>query len=243
MEDGLTFSQTFELGEYSNYPQYSQLVIICYFALTTLSTVGYGDMYPISNLEKISAVIIMLCGVAFFSFIMGNFIENLKNYDSKMGTPDKADELQKWIISLQRYTQQTPLPFSIVEDIEKSMSYYWQQNRLSSFDGSDNSFDLLPQSIKKTMLSEYLFCDINLHSKRLLTDDIQNDKEFMAEFTKGFMPRRFMDVGDDRIIYEEEQEVAEMYFITKGFIGIGYNYWGGKLTENSYIIAKRQKGR
>ena len=67
----------------------------------------------------------MLLGVAFFSFIMGNFIENLKNYDSKMGTPDKADELQKWIISLQRYTQQTPLPFSIVEDIEKSMSYYW----------------------------------------------------------------------------------------------------------------------
>jgi potassium voltage-gated channel Eag-related subfamily H protein 8 len=50
-------------------------------------------MYPISNLEKVSAVVIMLCGVAFFSFIMGNFIENLKNYDSKMGTPDRGDEL------------------------------------------------------------------------------------------------------------------------------------------------------
>lgn len=65
----------------------------------------------------------------------------------------------------------------------------------------------------------------------------------MAEFSKRFMPRRFLDFGDDRIIYEEEQEVAEMYFIVKGFIGIGYNYWGGKLTENSYIIAKKQKGR
>ena len=130
-----------------------------------------------------------------------------------------------------------------MEDIEKSMSYYWQQNRLSSFDGSDDSFDLLPSSIKKTILSEYLFCDINLHCKRLLTAEIQKDKEFMSEFTKGFMPRKFSDVGDDRIIYEEEQEVAEMYFIIKGFIGVGYNFWGGKMTENSYVIARKQKGR
>ena len=100
VEEGLTFSANFELGEYSYHRYYAQLITICYFALTTLSTVGYGDMYPISNLEKISAVVIMLCGVAFFSFIMGNFIENLKNYDAKMGTPDKSEELQAWLISL-----------------------------------------------------------------------------------------------------------------------------------------------
>ena len=49
--------------------------MISYYALTTLSTVGYGDMYAISNLEMVSAVITMLGGVAFFSFIMGNFVE------------------------------------------------------------------------------------------------------------------------------------------------------------------------
>ena len=100
VEEGQTFSQTFELGEHTDQRYYAQLITICYFALTTLSTVGYGDMYPISNFEKISAVVIMLCGVAFFSFIMGNFIENVKNYDAKMGTPDKSEELQAWLISL-----------------------------------------------------------------------------------------------------------------------------------------------
>lgn len=64
----------------------------------------------------------------------------------------------------------------------------------------------------------------------------------MTVMTKGFMPRFFSDTGDDRIIYEEEQEVAEMYFIVKGFIGIGYNFYGGKLTEKSYVIAMKQKG-
>ena len=77
----------------------------------------------------------------------------------------------------------------------------------------------------------------------MLTDEVQKDKDFMAEFTLGFMPRKFNDIGDDRIIYEEEQEVAEMYFVVKGFVGLGYNFWGGKLTENSYVIAKKQKGR
>lgn len=47
---------------------------MCYFALTTLSTVGYGDYVPISSLEMISTVIVMLGGVAFFSYIMNNFV-------------------------------------------------------------------------------------------------------------------------------------------------------------------------
>ena len=42
-----------------------------YFSLTTLSTVGYGDFYPISSIEMILGVITMLLGVFFFSYIMG----------------------------------------------------------------------------------------------------------------------------------------------------------------------------
>lgn len=52
-----------------------QIIIACYFSLTTLSTVGYGDFYPMSNIERICAVLVMLCGVAFFSYIMGLFID------------------------------------------------------------------------------------------------------------------------------------------------------------------------
>jgi hypothetical protein len=59
-----------------------------------------------------------------------------------------------------------------VEDLEKAMAYYWQHDRLTPFDGSDPSFDLLPESIKKKMVSEFLFSDINEQCKRMLTDDI-----------------------------------------------------------------------
>jgi potassium voltage-gated channel Eag-related subfamily H protein 8 len=77
-----------------------------------LSTVGYGDFYPISNLEMILAVVIMLGGVAFFSFIMGNFIDIISNYDKKMGSPDRMPLLNTWIISLERFNTGTPLRMS-----------------------------------------------------------------------------------------------------------------------------------
>ena len=57
------------------------MVIVSYFALTTLSTVGYGDYYPISTNEQIIAIFFMLGGIGFFSYIMNSFQEIIKNYD------------------------------------------------------------------------------------------------------------------------------------------------------------------
>jgi voltage-gated potassium channel len=46
-----------------------------YFCLTTLSTVGYGDYYPSSIMEKIVGIFIEIVGVTIFSILMNQFIE------------------------------------------------------------------------------------------------------------------------------------------------------------------------
>ena len=79
---------------------YVQFMTSMYFALTILSTVGYGDYFPISNVEMLTALVVMLGGVAFFSYIMGNLLEIFKNYESKMGIVDRKGDLDRWIISL-----------------------------------------------------------------------------------------------------------------------------------------------
>ena len=43
------------------------------------------------------------------------------------------------------------------------------------------------------------------------------------------MPRKFEATDDDQIIYDEEEEVPEMYFITEGIVGIGFS-----LVANGY---------
>ena len=91
----------------------SKLIISCYFALTTLATVGYGDYYPITDIEIMTAVSLMLCGVAFFSYIMGSFIEIISNYQKKMGAIDKSTSLRNWMTLLTRFTGNKPLSKSL----------------------------------------------------------------------------------------------------------------------------------
>jgi potassium voltage-gated channel Eag-related subfamily H protein 8 len=72
--------------------------------MTTLCTVGYGDYFPTNSKERIISIIIQFGGVAFFSYIMGNFIEIISNYDKKMGVVDMSSDLNSWMFSLTRFT-------------------------------------------------------------------------------------------------------------------------------------------
>lgn len=53
-----------------------------WWAVVTLTTTGYGDMYPLTNLGKIMASVIMLTGVAFFALpagiITAGFLEEFR---------------------------------------------------------------------------------------------------------------------------------------------------------------------
>lgn len=51
------------------------LVVCMYYMLTTLSTVGYGDLYPFSVAEKLASVLIMvICGMI-FALLLQSLIE------------------------------------------------------------------------------------------------------------------------------------------------------------------------
>ena len=53
----------------------SKILRSFYFALTTLSTVGFGDFYPVSDGERIMGSLVILIGVALFSIIISEFLD------------------------------------------------------------------------------------------------------------------------------------------------------------------------
>ena len=55
-------------------PDYNA-IFMTYWAFTTLSTVGFGDIHPISNEERVFCSFIFLFGVLIFSYIMNVFME------------------------------------------------------------------------------------------------------------------------------------------------------------------------
>ena len=65
-------ANSFELNEDGE-----SIIKVMYFALTTLTTIGFGDFHPISDSEKLVMVILFLGGVGVFSIMLGNFNDSI----------------------------------------------------------------------------------------------------------------------------------------------------------------------
>jgi hypothetical protein len=60
----------------------------------------------------------MLFGVAFFAFVMGNFIEIISNYEEKMGQIDMSGQLNNWLHILTRFNNNQPVRQKLRYEIE-----------------------------------------------------------------------------------------------------------------------------
>ena len=63
----------------------TQYYVSIYWAITTLTTIGYGDITPGTNIERLVACVWMLVGVGFYSFTIGSMTTVLGNIDTKNG--------------------------------------------------------------------------------------------------------------------------------------------------------------
>lgn len=68
--------------DYVDLEDYKLYVTSFYFSVTTIVTVGYGDITAISAGEKIMCVFLMIIGVVAFSFATGALSSIITNYDS-----------------------------------------------------------------------------------------------------------------------------------------------------------------
>ena len=94
----------------------------------------------------------------------------------------------------------------------------------------DDEFRAIPEEIKIQVVCNYLFKDLFNTFSFFLQPEISADQRFLFALSRGLMPRRF-DSNDqnDKIIYEENQEVAELYFVVQGFIGYAVNQLSDKI--------------
>ena len=67
-----------------------------YWTITTITTVGYGDIHGILPGEKLFNALIMILGVILFTFANGSLASILANYDVKnKALSDKVTVLNK----------------------------------------------------------------------------------------------------------------------------------------------------
>lgn len=135
------------------------MIIVVYFAFTTLATVGYGDYYAVNTEERIVMSLILLFGVGLFSFIMGNFIEMLMSFKEITHDNEISVNLTKWIGLLSRYNKGRPLPKKLIKKIENNFEYYWPKDKNYAFktEGDRALFNDIPRFLKVNLLKDFLF--------------------------------------------------------------------------------------
>jgi hypothetical protein len=90
-------------------------------------------------------------------------------------------------------------------------------------------------------MTQYLYEDIFKKFRAFFNPTENKESRFLYDVSFGFMPWRFEPTDDDRIIYDEEDEVPEMYFILEGIVGIGYSLIANGISRKQYKIAQKLK--
>ena len=134
-------------------------IIVIYYAFTSLSTVGFGDYYPKSDFERVLCAIILLFGVAIFSYIMGNFINILQQYQALNQGLDEGDELARFFGLIRKFNDNVPLKISLKEQIERHFDYKWINDKNQSIDDEQEKaiLEQLPVEVINKIFAEFLF--------------------------------------------------------------------------------------
>jgi voltage-gated potassium channel len=195
----------------------SNYISALYWTTTTLTTVGYGDIVPNTNIEKLYAVFVMIIGVGFYGYLIGNVVSVITKRDTAHENfINNLDNLS----SLVKYRN---LPKDLTGRIRQYFVYIWKQ-RLGN---NENHFlDKLPDGLKLETLT-FLKQDV-IKSLELFRDA---DKEFVTELAENL---KELVITPGEFLFYEGDIGKRVFFVIKGELLV--------ITENNTkVIAKVKK--
>jgi voltage-gated potassium channel len=174
-----------------------------YWCITTLATVGYGDITPTTNIQMVYAMVVMLLGVAIYGYVIGNVANLLANIDLA-----KAHYLAS-LERLSTFMRYRNIPLRLQRRIYDYYAYLWE-NRL----GYDESTVLaeLPISLRT---------EVSLVLKREFIEKVPFFKgasqELIRDIALELRPVVFTP-GD--YIFKAGEIGRHMYFISRGTVEV-----------------------
>lgn len=124
--------------------------------------------------------------------------------------------------------------------IESHFSYYWANDRIAFMDSEQDYLHPLPMRIKNQIMNIYLFKDVFISFPRFFSIEQSIEQKYLFDISLGLMPRKFEVTKDDQIIYDEEDDVPEMYFITSGIFAIGYSLNVNGTSKHQFMVSKKE---
>ncbi len=172
-----------------------------YFTITTIVTVGYGDITAISIIEKIVAVFLMITGVIAFSFATGTLASIIQNQDSNEA------KLKEKMAILAQIQQEYNIKNKLFARLAKTIRYD-HKKKSKNF----NEFiDELPPKLRIKLT-------LKMHKKNHQTIPFLKDLDPMFLAWLGTVTRQIT-VQELSYIYKEGETILEVFFLLKGQVG------------------------
>ncbi|EAR99727.2 cation channel family protein (macronuclear) [Tetrahymena thermophila SB210] len=195
-------SQKIWMIQYINDEWYIRYFNSLYWSVVTMITLGYGDIVPITIVEKILVTFIGLVGCLVLSYSMNQFGLILNDLYRK------KKEFKQKMIYLNQYLTNRNLEKNIQQHVLKYYNYVYNQQEFNNLEGN-TLLNQLPISLKEEVL-------INLYS-----DLINSKKIFSHNFSKQFLTKLMLKMKEKIIspqepLYNQGDQPDELYFILSG---------------------------
>ncbi|CAM9240666.1 unnamed protein product, partial [Ectocarpus fasciculatus] len=122
----------------------SQYITTLYWTITTLATVGYGDITPSNKDEQGVTIVIMLLGATVFGYIVSNVSALMGSFDLT------AQRLSEKISEVEGYLSEKNVPDSLGVGVVKQIKHTFSQ--MSAFDES-SILNRLPTHLSRQIVS------------------------------------------------------------------------------------------
>lgn len=212
-----------------------------YWTITTISTVGYGDIGPKTSAEIAYVMFVQFIGVITFAYLTGSITSILMNLNQREKILSENEiSLDKWFLDLNSQGK-----YKVPDDLQKSIKqyfmYFWK-NDYGKLLNETGFLMRMPLNLKNEF-NEYLFSDEIEDFKVFFADC---DQQLRYNLMANLFPRLFQDKAFIIKIYSE---VEEVFIIRRGsalltsaagvsFLSLGENSFFG---EEYTLLNKRPK--
>ena len=203
-------------GPAGDWTRLRQYLVGLYWAITTISTVGYGDFVPVTDKERAYAILAMFIGSGFYGYVVAQAANIISNSDADRAKYyEKMDSVQVWM-------KHHRFPSRIRRQIRMYYRAYYSQ-RLC-IDEQDLMSDLNP-ALKQT-IAEFLLHEL------VVTHPI------FAKLPEGLMSKFITLVrqtraklGDEIVVQGEESR--SMFVISKGLAEVSIIDWDARTVSKA----------
>ncbi len=168
-----------------------------YYAVATITTVGYGDIAPYTKKERSFGIMYMIVAGGLFSVIIGSmnsFIENLYAED---------EEFEKQMSQMTKFMEKKNTPLDVQQNVKKYLNYNHNTTQ-------DKDYDKLYKLITNDLENEI---KIEIYKKIIMSCGFFNSNfsdKFITELCKIFEEKT---CAPTEIIFKKGQHKTSLFFV------------------------------